>query len=154
MSMIISQKPIKATTIHNVLKQAWAKYGSVTISDVSYKVVMFEFENDDDQKQIFDMSPWSVQGQCLSMKKWMSNFGLAHVDFNKVQFWVQVHDFGLEKFSVENTQVIGNKIGSFIETGEEVESTQKSYMRMNVDVNVEDPLMVGFSWTNSRGVEQ
>lgn len=52
----------KASTIHNVMKLAWARYESVTISDLSNKVVMFEFENGEDREQILDLSPWSVQG--------------------------------------------------------------------------------------------
>lgn len=77
MGTIISQKPIKIGAIQNVLKLAWERYGSVTISDVMDIVVMFEFENENDRKQIFDMSAWSVQGHCMSMQKWSSSIGLA-----------------------------------------------------------------------------
>lgn len=31
-----------------------------------------------------------------------------------IQFWVHIHDLELEKFSVENEEKIGNKIGKFI----------------------------------------
>lgn len=153
MGMIISQKPVKLTTIHNVLKLVWARYESITISDVSYKV-MFEFENEDDRKLILDMSPWSVQGYCMCMKKWMSGIGLAQVDFKRVQFWGQVHNHRLEIFSLENVQVIGDKLDYFIKTEEDVENVHKTYIRMKVEVVVQNPLMVGFWWTNSQGVEQ
>lgn len=66
---------VKAIDTHNVLKLPWARYESVTISDVLDKVVMFRFESEDNRKKIFDMSPWSIQGHCLSMKKWMPSIG-------------------------------------------------------------------------------
>lgn len=44
--VIISQKPMKLAAIQIVLKLAWEMYGSVTISDVSKTVVLFEFENE------------------------------------------------------------------------------------------------------------
>lgn len=148
MGMIISEKPVKSTTIHNVLKLAWARYESITISYVSYKFVMFEFENEDDRKLILGMSSWSVQGYCMCMKKWMSSIGLAQVDFKRVQFWVQVHNLILEIFSLENVQVIGDKLDYFIKTEEDVENVHKTYIRMKVEVVVQNPLMVGFwnSW--------
>lgn len=55
------------------------------------------------------------------MKKWIPSVGLALINFKGVQFWVQGHDLGLEKLSLENAKVIGEKIGRFIEFDEEVE---------------------------------
>lgn len=83
MGTIISQKVVKSTAIHNVQKMAWARYETVTISDVSDKVVLFEFKNEEDHKQIVNMSSWYVQADCLSMRKWMSSIGLANVDLKK-----------------------------------------------------------------------
>lgn len=111
---------------------------------------MFEFDNEEDRNQIFYMSPWSVQGHCLSMKRWMSSIGLDQVAFERFQFWVQVHDLSYEKFSDETARMIGNSIENLIEIEEKVESTQKTYIRMKVEVKVDELLMTGFWWTNSR----
>lgn len=67
---------------------------------------------------------------------------------------MQVHDLGLEKFSRENTQVIGDQIGIFVKTDEDVESKHKTYIRMKVEVNIYNPIMVGFWWTKSKEMEQ
>lgn len=55
--MIIPQKPVKASAIHNVLKLAWERYGSVRISDVSDRVFMFDFE----KRMIGSKSKWEEQ---------------------------------------------------------------------------------------------
>lgn len=144
--MIIYQKSMKSTTIHSVLRVAWERYDSVTICDAYEKVVLYEFE---DRKKIFDMLPWSIQGHCLSMRKWMPSVGLAHIEFKWVQFWVQVHDLRVEKFSFENAKVIGEQIGRFIESEKEVENVQKTFVILKVEVNVEEQLMTGFWWVNS-----
>lgn len=60
-----------------------------------------------------------------------------------------IHDLGLEKFSTENAQRIGNNIGEYIETHREVEKLSKSYLRLKVVVDTEKPLMAGFRWKNS-----
>lgn len=56
----------------------------------------------------------------MSMKKWSSSACLALVDLKNVQFWVQVHDLGLEQFSIDNVKMIGGKDGNFIEADEDV----------------------------------
>lgn len=84
----------------------------------------------------------------------MPSVGLAQVEFKSIQLWVQIHDHGLENFSVDNARVIGAKIGNFIKTEEEVENTHKTYTRLKVEVNVEKPLLAGFWWINSGDEEQ
>lgn len=100
------------------------------------------------------MSPWPVQGHCLSIQKWESSIGITHIDFKRVQFWVQVHDLGLEKFSSESARTIGDTIETFVETEEGIEKGNKTYIRMKVEVNIDNPLVSGFWWTNSKGSEQ
>lgn len=106
--------------------------------------MLFEFENIEDKDQIFDMLPWAMQGHCLSLQKWEPSVGLNVVDFKRIQFWVQIHDLGLEKFNMENAQRIGNSIGRYIETHKEVENKSNSYLHLKVVVDTEKPLMVGF----------
>lgn len=60
MASVILQKGIKAAVIGNVLKLAWARLSSVTISDLTDRIVLPEFENEEDRKQIFELSPWSI----------------------------------------------------------------------------------------------
>lgn len=62
------------------------------------------------------------------------------MDFNNEKFLVQIHDLGLEKFSRENDRKIENKIGKCME----VEQNVKTIRRMKGEMNVNDPLMVGF----------
>lgn len=61
-----------------------------------------------------------IQGHCLSLEKWEPLFALTTIDFTKIQFWVQIHDFGLEIFSTENARRIGVNIGEYVETNKEV----------------------------------
>lgn len=56
MATVIAKKGIKAAAIHSVLKLAWARLGSVEISDVSDKIIRLVFENEGDREHIFEMS--------------------------------------------------------------------------------------------------
>lgn len=52
----------------------------------------------------------------LEYEKMDAEYWSSTKDFKIVQFWVQVQDLRCEKFSVENAQVIGDKIEQFLET--------------------------------------
>lgn len=73
-----------------------------------------------------------------------SKYWLSGSRFHNSSFWVQVHELGLKKLSRENAHIIGDQIGTFIQTDEEVECKQRTYIRMKVEVNIDQPLMVGF----------
>lgn len=66
---------------------------------------------------------------------------------------MQIHDLDLEKFSTKNARRFGNSISEYIETNREVENLSKSYLRLKVVVNVEEPLMDDFWWKNLQGIE-
>lgn len=61
--------------------------------------MLFEFENKEDKNRIFDMYPWSVQEHCLSLQKWKLDIGIDDVDFTWIQFFVQIHNLGLESLT-------------------------------------------------------
>lgn len=136
---IISHEIVKVVAIQNVLKLTWVRYGKFWISELEDRVMMFEFKNGDDKNQIFDMSSWSIQGHCLSLQRWERNVELTSVYFTKIQFWVQIHDLGLDKFSIESARRIGDNIGEYVETNEEVENLSKSYLRLKVIEDSEKP---------------
>lgn len=66
---------------------------------------------------------------------------------------MQIHDLGLENFSTENAQRIGNSIGEHIETYKEVEILSNIYLWLKVEVDTEKSPMDGFLWKNSQANE-
>lgn len=115
---------------------------------------MLDFEKDKDICKIFNMSPCVINGHVLSIKRWNPNIRINDVDFNKAMFWEQIHDLGLKTFSPYKARIIGNTIGKCVEIEPNVEATQISSMRMNVEIDVRNSLMVRFWWINSQGTER
>lgn len=58
--VIIARKQVKAVAIISVLLKAWEDFGVVRIKETTNRVMLFDFDNEETQEQIFDMSPWSV----------------------------------------------------------------------------------------------
>lgn len=64
-----------------MLKAAWARYGTVRISEVDEH----EFESERDRDQILDMFPWSVHDHCLNLKICKANMCIEEIVFDTVQ---------------------------------------------------------------------
>lgn len=59
----------------------------------------------------------------------------------------------MEKFNTVNADKIGNKIGRFIGTEKDTEKDTIFYLRMKVEVDVNQSLLVGLWRKNSEGKE-
>lgn len=51
---VTSGKSIKTNAVHSVLQQTWERYAGVRVQEISGDVILFEFENEDDQKDAMD----------------------------------------------------------------------------------------------------
>lgn len=114
----------------------------------------FEFENDRDRDQIMDLSPWLVQDHCLNPKTCKANMCLEETNFNELEIWIQIHDLNLDMDNTENAQWIRNNIGRRISVGADQITNQHNLLRIKIEINTDQSLMVGFWWTNMMGQEK
>lgn len=75
------------------------------------------------------------------LKWWKACIGLKAIDFNKIQFGVEVHELGFEKFSIYNARIIANNISHCIEVDKEVEQAKCSFARNKFEVNVDSQVL-------------
>lgn len=150
LGMLLSEKHIKNDVVQNVLKEAWARYGPVRISEVNETTLMFDFESSKDRDQIIELSPWSVHGHCLNLKLCIAHMPVADIDFGRVQIWVQIHGLSLDMFNNQNANSIANSIGRCIRIEDAQVMQQRTFLRLQVDIEISEPLMPGFKWVDSK----
>lgn len=91
--MLMSERHIKNNVVQNVLKEAWARFGPVRISEVNETTLIFDFESSRDRDQILELSPWSVHGHSLNLKFCPAHMLVDEIDYGRVQMWVQLHGY-------------------------------------------------------------
>lgn len=151
---IIYHKNIKNTVVYNVLKVAWVRHSSVKMTEVDDKTTAFHSEAERDRDQIMNLSPWSVQGQCLNLKECILNICLGEIDFDLMQIWLQNYGLILDMYNTENTYRIGNNVGRCISVESDHVMQQRSFLGLKIEINIKEPLMAGVGWTNSKGQEK
>lgn len=71
-----------------------------------------------------------------------------------MQIWVQVYGLSLDMQNKENARSIGNSLGRCIRTEEDNTAKNQTFLRIQVEVNVEVYLVEGFWWTSRSGEEK
>lgn len=146
--MLISDRHIKNNVVKSVLKEAWARFGPVRMSEVNASTLVFDFDNSRDIDQVLELSPWSIHGHCLNLKFCLAHKSDDEIDFGRVQMWVQIHGLSLEMFNKQNAQCIGDSIGQCLRTEDVQTMHLRTFLRVQVDVDISMPLMSGSNgWT-------
>lgn len=140
--------------VQNVLKEAWARYGPVRITEVNDTTLMFDFESSNDRDQVLELSPSSVHGHCQNLKLCPTHMSVEEIDFSRVQMWAQVHSLSLEMFNPQNANSIGDSIGRCLRVEEAQIMHQRTFLRLQVEIDMAEPLVPGFRWVDSRGQDK
>lgn len=101
-----------------------------------------------------DLSPWSVNGHCYNLRLCHGNMSADEVDFTKVLMWVQVQGLSLDMLNAKNAECIGSSIGRFIAVETEQTMKQRTFLRLQLEIDTARSLMAGFWWVNSEGQER
>lgn len=154
LGMLISDKHIKNNVVQNVLKEAWRRFRPVRVSEVTETMLMFNFESVKDRDQVLEPSPWSVHSHGLNLKLCPAHMPVADVDFGRLQIWVQIYGLSLEMFNDQNANCIAYSMGRCIRIEDTHVMQQRTFLRLQVDIDIAEPLMSGFKWVDSRGQEK
>ncbi|GJW17638.1 reverse transcriptase [Tanacetum coccineum] len=103
-------------SIISILSKAWKNHNPVTISPWKNNLFKFAFENKEDVPKILRDSPWSVMGYYVALVSWDSNKTLNELEFNRGEFWIQVHDLPLGMLSSEYAIELAKSLGKLIES--------------------------------------
>ncbi|KAH7529009.1 hypothetical protein FEM48_Zijuj05G0138200 [Ziziphus jujuba var. spinosa] len=109
-----------------------------------------------DKNRIWNKRPWSIDGAHLIMKEWKLKLTFDDLNFNLSTFWVQIHGLPLQFLTKENAM----KIEGLFHKVLNCECTSRTnliglkYMRIQVEVDISEPLPIGFNflmkeWQNS-----
>ena len=113
------------------------------------------FKSEDILNRAIEKGLWVIIGNYLVLKRWSKGMAMDEVDFSVIQFNIQVHNLPIEMLTIKNAEVIGNKMGCFIQADREWinEGIGKCFLRIKVRIQVNKPLIDGF-WLPIREKER
>lgn len=148
---VVTEKKISWGTVTGVLRWSWSDFGEVRMSMLGENLFIFEFHDRIMADRVLDEGPWAIDGFCLNLKHWKPEQRLEEIDLESMSVWVQIHGLTLDQMVENNARLIGQQIGSVVETGKiEKDGIIRGFLRVRVDLNISDPLVKG-TWVQSKG---
>lgn len=105
----------------------------------------FGFKSEDDMTKIMGLSPWSIMGCLMVLRKWEAQKTLEQLDFNYSPFWVQIQGLPLGFLNVRSGMKIAESLGDIIAM-EDPDGRGKpmKFIRVRVWIDISKPLKKGF----------
>lgn len=143
---VAQNKSLAAPIIQNILMAAWKTRAPFHVVDWNNNVFLFQFENEEDKRDVYLESPWSITNSLLNLQPLKEGMTVSEVDFSTCPMWVQIHGLPVEKMTRANAEIIGKRLGRLLalETASDNFLLARSFLRVRVEVNINQALVKGF----------
>ena len=101
---------------------------------------MFIFDNPEDVNRVLLSVPWSFIKHLVVVQNYDVNIPLQDVSFDKVSFWVQVHDIPIRYMSKEVAEDICSSLDEVNRSRNQPTDEGGCFIRVKVTVDVSKPL--------------
>ncbi|KAF7146847.1 hypothetical protein RHSIM_Rhsim03G0009600 [Rhododendron simsii] len=143
---VLGTKMFNGPVVFNILTAVWKTRASFTVTPWNNNIFLFRFEEEEDRRFVLQEGPWSVMNNLLVLTPLKDGTVVEQMDFSKCHFWVQIHGLPIEKMSRTNAEIIGRRFGRLlaIETSPDNILLARSFLRVKVEINIDQPLPKGF----------
>lgn len=104
-------------------------------------------------EKILTTEPWSFDKHLVVLQRYDRETDLIDMKFNKVTFWVQVHDIPIQFRNKKVAARICSAIGTVNETRDDSEIEGNGFIKTGVTIDISKPLSRGRVITLENGKE-
>jgi len=126
-----------------VFKNIWKPEKGVVIRDLKSNFFVFQFFSTADKMFLLNEGPWSFDGKILLFKEVSGLEKPSEVTFTTARFWVKAYDLPAKKQTLACAQLIGSKMGTFVDCDELSLIGVDKCLTFCVDIDIRTPLLRG-----------
>ncbi|CAM0950600.1 unnamed protein product [Alopecurus aequalis] len=139
-----SEKPAYVEGIIQSLGRVWCPIKGTRCKPVGENILLFTFMEASGKWKALHERPWMVGNDLLVMEEYDPEKTLDEYTFSSIPIWVRVLKLPLGSMNRDNAELIGNRIGEFLEA--EVNDAGMAvgeYLKIKVRMEINKPLMRG-----------
>lgn len=142
---LVTDKELNKGAVKNLLIKAWGHLDGVQVADVGPNKFLFTFNKREEAQEVFNKTPWYVMNRLISLQRWNIRESMEEINFNRVQFWVQLQGLPLEFLTIKNAEKILSQIGTILEVEDPTIEGKliRSFIRARVEIDIQHPLSTG-----------
>ncbi|XP_042488129.1 uncharacterized protein LOC122068314 [Macadamia integrifolia] len=130
-------KPYRRQAIIEALPRAWNLTFPVAISLMQDDRYLFQFHHQLDYKNVLEEGPWAVGENLLILEKWRQEEDWS---FNRIEFWIQIHDVPQELFHLDLATQMAAKVGNPQQVT--LFGLRMRFIRCRVTIDIAKPLHI------------
>ena len=103
-------------------------------------MVLFTFDDKSEMEKVLVAEPWSFDKHLMVLQHYETETDLGDTEFNKVTFWVQVHDLPVRYRTRRIAEQLCEAIGTMNVVTEEAETEGENFMQVQVTIDISQSL--------------
>nr|XP_020170170.1 uncharacterized protein LOC109755689 [Aegilops tauschii subsp. strangulata] len=135
---IHTDKPYNQYWFFRNMRVAWDLAQEVNIKPLEENLYTMQFSCLGDWERVMEDGPWNFKGKAVMMAHYDGFTKPSSIELNKVEMWVQIHDFLQGYFSKIRT--LSSTVGEFIYAEPMAQDFEGNFARVRVNIDVTKPL--------------
>ena len=139
----LTKRALNIEAIAKTFTPIWRSKNGFKIKKESSHVVLFTFDDKNEMEKVMAAEPWSFDKRLMVLQRYGKETDLGDMEFNKVTFWVQLHDLPIRFRSRKIAEQLCEAAGMVNVGTEEAETEGDNFLRVRVTVDISQPLCRG-----------
>ncbi|KAK2636108.1 hypothetical protein Ddye_030900 [Dipteronia dyeriana] len=139
---VLSTKLIDRKTFISQIRIKWKVKEEVVIEIVTGNIFLFTFKNANDKRHVLADGPWIFGKALIVLEEPQGTGDISCMKFNRVEFWVQIHNVPLLCMNKEIGMFLGGMIGEVtdIDVGP-LGYCMGKFLRLQIVIEIDKPLL-------------
>ncbi|XP_058180206.1 uncharacterized protein At4g02000-like [Rhododendron vialii] len=151
---LLTRRGFSRAALKDTMRKVWGSPDGLRVVDVGDNLFHFRFANEMDLQRVVNGGPWCFDNMVLLLRRWEAGMKANTVDFNEIDFWIQLWGLPFECITPEIGKEIGRRIGSILEVNKVTEKGDWGrYIRVRVRIPLNRPLRRGGNIVLGNGVK-
>ena len=129
--------------VAKTFRPLWRTRKKFEVSNVGDNILLFAFESDEDIEKVLMGEPWAFDRHLVVFQRYDMSSPIENLLFNKVSFWIQIHNLPYSLLSSEVASSLGVTLGEVTLPKDQTEMRGGNFLRVRVATNVSEPLCKG-----------
>ena len=109
-----TKRTLNIDAVACTFKLLWKPASELKIRDIEESILLFEFEDVLNLERVLEYEPWLFDKSLVVFKKASDVESIPFLEFDRVTFWVQIHNVPEKSLNHEIGEIVGKMIGSVI----------------------------------------
>ncbi|KAK2637676.1 hypothetical protein Ddye_025471 [Dipteronia dyeriana] len=112
---VLSSKKVNREAVKGLIEQIWNQFGRVEVESIGENLFLFYFNSKEERNRVFQIGLWHFGNNLIVLEKPVGPGNISKLDFNKVDFWIQIHDIPILCMNRRTTRWLAEQIGKVVE---------------------------------------